>query len=166
MSTTVMPPAKKKDADVSVGMGQIALISPPTVGRAIVGSCIALTLYDARLRIGTMAHIVLAEQAGRPGTPGKFADTALPHMLDLLAKEGAPASRLNAKLAGGASMFQGGGPIRVGDANREAVKELLGRHKIRIAGEHVGGNKGRRITFEVETGTLKVEVVGEATVVL
>ncbi len=36
-----------------------------------------------------MAHIVLPESAGRDGAPGKFADTAVPHMLELLREQGA-----------------------------------------------------------------------------
>ena len=87
-------------------------------------------------------------------------------MIERLAERGAPASRLIAKLAGGASMFRGDGPIRVGATNREAVKGLLEERKIRIAGEHVGGSQGRRVTFEVERGTLTVEIAGEDPAVL
>ncbi len=113
-----------------------------------------------------MAHIVLAEKQNRPGSPGKFADTALPHMLELLEARGAVRGRLIAKLAGGSAMFSGTGPMQIGEANSRAVVRLLREAAIRIAGEDIGGSKGRRITFEPDTGRLTVEIVGQETVIL
>ncbi|HHM12946.1 MAG TPA: chemotaxis protein CheD [Planctomycetaceae bacterium] len=147
-------------------MGQIAVIAAPDVGRTVLGSCIGLVLYDPPSKIGAMAHIVLAEKQNRPGPPGKFADTAVPHMLELLAARGAARRRLIAKVAGGSAMFSGTGPIQIGEANYRSVMRLLKDEKIRIAGEDIGGPKGRRITFDAETGRLVVEIVGQDPLVL
>ncbi len=75
-----------------VGMGQIAAGGPPQKMRAVVGSCIALALYHPRLKRGVMAHIVLPDSAGRDGTPGKFADTAIPQDAGIAQGVGAPAT--------------------------------------------------------------------------
>lgn len=149
-----------------VGMGETVTIASPEVAHAVLGSCIGLALYDRKNKIGALAHIVLPSSNGRPGSPGKFADTAIPHMIELLKKEGAFTSKLSARVVGGANMFKTNGPMQVGTANAKAVRQVLSELKIAIVGEHVGGQKGRRISFDAVNGGLVVEVMGESPVVL
>ena len=144
-----------------VGMGQIAAGAAPERMKAVLGSCIGLAIYHRRLKTGAMAHIVLPDSAGRDGTPGKFADTAVPEMLKLLKELGTPAHGLTAKLTGGANMFAGSGPLQIGDANAEAVARTLKSAGIRVAGQDVGGTKGRRVTFDCTSGEMTVECAGQ-----
>ncbi len=164
MSTSLLEKTKKRAP--SVGMSQIAFLSGPDQAMAILGSCIGLAIYHPRLGVGALAHIVLSKSDGRNAPVGMFADTAIPHMIDQLKKERAGASGLIAKFTGGASMFDSSGPIQVGKSNAEVVRKILSDYHISIEGEHVGGTKGRRITLDVSTGELKIEVVGQPTVVL
>jgi chemotaxis protein CheD len=150
-----------KTAEMMVGMGQVAAGCPPQKMKAVVGSCIALALYHPRLKRGVMAHIVLPDSAGRNGAPGKFADTAVPRMLELLKDLNTSASCLTAKLAGAANMFGSSGPLQIGDANVEAVARALRTAGIRITAQDVGGNRGRRVTFECEGGAMMVESAGQ-----
>ena len=143
-----------------VGMGQIAAGRPPERMKAVLGSCIGLILYHPRLKTGVMAHIVLPDSAGRPGAPGKFADTAIPEMLRLLRELGAPAAGLSARFAGGANMFGSSGPLQIGDANVEAVLQALKSAGVRVVGQDVGGTKGRRVLFDCASGEMTVERAG------
>ena len=63
-------------------MGEIAVARDDGVLRTLLGSCLGLALYDRRLKVGGVAHIVLPESMGRLSNPGKFADTAVPAMID------------------------------------------------------------------------------------
>lgn len=144
-----------------VGMGQIAAGPAPQRMRAILGSCIGLALYHPRLKTGALAHIVLPDSAGRTGAPDKFADTAIPEMIRLLAKLGAPAQGLTAKLTGGGNMFSGSGPLQIGDANAVAVATALRSAGIRSGGRDIGGAKGRRVTFDCASGEMTVERAGQ-----
>ena len=157
MSTSATSNPSKK---ILVGMGQIAAARAPEQMRAILGSCIGLALYHARCKTAVMAHIVLPESAGRDGTPGKFADTAVPHMLGLLRERGVPIHGVTAKFAGGANMFQGSGPLQIGDANIEAVTAALNKAGIRVVGQDVGATRGRRIDFDCASGEMIVEYAG------
>lgn len=150
----------------TVGMGQVCVARAPDTLHSVLGSCMGVALYHPRLRIGALAHVVLPQSSGRPGTPGKFADTAVPYMLELLREEGALGGGLTAKLAGGASMFGSGGPMQVGTSNLEAVLQALAKAQIAVVGQHVGGIKGRRIRFDCETGELQVEIAGCSVAVL
>ena len=152
-----------KTADMTVGMGQIAAAAPPQKMKAVVGSCIALSLYHPRLKQGVMAHIVLPDAVGREDMSGKFANTAVPRMLELLKELNTPALGVTAKLAGGANMFGSSGPLQIGIANVEAVAQALRTAGVRIAAQDVGGNRGRRVTFECEGGTMIVESAGQPT---
>ena len=113
---TVSHPVK----EIVVDMGQIVVGQSPQRIRAIVGSCIGVVLYHPGRKTGVMSHIVLPDSAGRRGMPGKFVDTAVSRMIELLQESGASLRGATAKLAGGANMFGGTGPLQIGDANAEA----------------------------------------------
>ncbi|MEQ8787897.1 MAG: chemotaxis protein CheD [Pirellulaceae bacterium] len=128
---------------------------------SVLGSCVGVVLYHPRMRLAALAHVVLPDSVGRSGQPGKFADKAIPEMLRMLAAEGANASGLIAKIAGGANMFgTAAGPMQIGEGNAEAVKKLLRDHRLRLESEHLGGSKGRRVTFDCDTGMMTIEIVG------
>jgi chemotaxis protein CheD len=156
-TSTTSTPAK----DILVGMGQIAAGQAPQRMRAILGSCIGVALYHPGRKTGIMAHVVLPESAGRDAAPGKFADTAVPQMLAILREQGMPTYGLTAKLAGGANMFGGSGPLRIGDANAEAVVAELKKAGIRVAGQDVGGTRGRRVDFDCANGQMTVQCAGQ-----
>jgi len=144
-----------------VGLGQIAAGQAPKRMKAVLGSCIGLALYHPRLKTGALAHIVLPDSAGRTGPPGKFADTAVGHMIEMLRQLDTPVHGLTARLTGGANMFGGNGPIRIGEENIKAVTQSLRRASIRVVGQDVGGNCGRRIVFDCSSGQITVEKAGQ-----
>ena len=118
-------------------------------------------LYHPRTRHAVLAHIILPDSQGRPqSAPGKFADTAIPHMLKLLERAGVSTSGLVAKLAGGANMFGHNGPLQIGTANGAAVAEALAGAGIRVFAEDVGGSQGRRISLDCATGDIVIEIAG------
>ncbi len=147
--------------EILVGMGQIAAGEAPQRLKAILGSCVGVALYHPGRKVGVMAHVVLPESAGRDGAPGKFADTAVPRMLAVLREQGLPTYGLTAKFAGGANMFNGSGPLRIGDANAEAVTAALAKAGIRATGQDVGGAHGRRVEFDCASGAMTVQCAGQ-----
>jgi chemotaxis protein CheD len=156
-SSTVLDTSENK----MVGMGQIVLARPPTTLSAVLGSCIGVVLYHPRLRVGALGHVVLPDSKGRAASGAKFADQAVPAMVQELEKQGAHRAGMVAKMAGGASMFGTPGPMQVGLANAEAVTQALDALGIRLGAQDVGGIKGRRVCFDPATGRVVVEVVGQ-----
>lgn len=145
----------------AAGMSQIIFLARPQRARCVVGSCIAITLYHRRTGLGALAHIVLPDSRGATVAPGKFADTAVPHMTERLLQDGANTAGLVATISGGASMFGARGPMQIGEGNTKAVTEQLQRLGIPIVGKHVAGAKGRCITFDCETGEVIVAIMGQ-----
>jgi chemotaxis protein CheD len=153
--------AKATD-EVAVGMGQAIYACDPTRLTTILGSCVAVTLYSHRRRAGMLSHVVLPQAKGNSDYPGKFADTALPHMLSTLRSHGIGSTELSAKLVGGACMFGNGQFAQIGNANVQAVTQALEAAKIPIVGREVQGNSGRRMCFDLATGSISVTSVGHS----
>jgi chemotaxis protein CheD len=114
-----------------------------------LGSCVGIALYDSFTKVSGLAHIMLptSTNANEPNR-AKYANTAVPLLIELMEKKGANKRRLTAKLAGGAQMFTFAGQsdlMRIGPRNVEAVKEALQLYTIPIVAEDTGGNCGRTI---------------------
>lgn len=162
MSTAIETSSKP----ISVGMGELKVAESPGALASVLGSCIGVVIYHTRKKVAALAHVMLPEQAGREGPPGKFADTAVPAMLDELLKHQVPNAGLVAKISGGANMFGNSGPMQIGQANAEAVKEALLLKKIPLVGEDVGGAGGRRVKLDCETGLLTIACIGKEDITL
>jgi chemotaxis protein CheD len=96
----------------------------------------------------------------------KFADLAIPILVADMIKKGAKLRNMNAKIAGGASMFNFSDKsiiMDIGSRNGIAVKNALGILTIPIVSQDIGGNKGRTLIFDTETGVLSIRTVGMGT---
>ncbi|MFZ5831416.1 MAG: chemotaxis protein CheD [Planctomycetota bacterium] len=144
----------------AVGMAQINAAQKPARLTAVLGSCVGVMMYHPRLHLGVMGHIVLPDSQGRDAPPGKYADTAIPHMLQLLEQRGAKRVGLVTKIAGGACMFGTAGPLQIGEENVKAVLRALDAAGLAVACQDVAGSIGRRVTLCCDTGTVTVECVG------
>jgi len=66
----------------AIAMGALGVAQGDQVLRTLLGSCLGLALYDRRLKLGGLAHIVLPKApAGPCELPGKFVDTAVPALI-------------------------------------------------------------------------------------
>lgn len=144
---------------INVGVAQLKIGSNPQIFRTILGSCVGICVYERNKKIGGLAHILLPE-AIPDGNPEKYANTAIPMMIDLLLKQGCKKEFMSAKIAGGSSMFKfsQGNPLGlIGDRNIEAVKKALALKGVPILCEDMGGSLGRVIDFFLDDGHLRVK---------
>ena len=138
---------KPDEQTAMIGIGEYRVGSFPmmTIG---LGSCIGLTIYDESQKIGAMVHIMLPDSAGRKDRPGKYADTAIPLLVEELKAKGCKPRGLKAKMAGGACMFEYFGTnLNIGERNAERVRAVLKENNITLVKEDVGGKVGRSVTF-------------------
>ncbi|MFZ3576630.1 chemotaxis protein CheD [Virgibacillus sp. DJP39] len=151
---------------IKVGIADLKLVKAPDVVRTSgLGSCVGVVIYDLRKKIGGLAHVMLPDSAiGKKDNINiyKYADTAIDSLVNQLYSLGVQKKSLQAKLAGGSQMFQfatSSNMMRIGPRNVEAVEEKLSEHKIPIISSDVGGNCGRTIEFDPNSGKLKVRTV-------
>ena len=148
---------------VLVGISEMeAARAPGTLGALGLGSCVAVILHDPQARIGGLAHVLLpSPSVGRKNhdAPGRYAPTAVDELLRKMRDLGASPARVTARLVGGASMFTGlqpPGTIQMGERNVHAAREALHRHGIRLTGEVVGGDYGRSVELDLDSGRVRV----------
>lgn len=146
-------------ADLQVGQKQDVLI---TIG---LGSCVAILLYDAMVAVGGLAHVLLPSPAlsRRDTNPAKFPQSAVPRLLEMMARMGASPRRVTARLAGGSSMFAALSPpgtIQMGERNVVASRQVLHGLGIPLVGEAVGGDFGRTVRLFVGSGKVEVSSIG------
>jgi chemotaxis protein CheD len=158
--------AGRASSGPTVGIGQIVASADHGVVICALGlgSCIGLVLTDPQAGVAGMAHVMLpASLPGADGPPGKFADTAVPALIDQVTRLGALRVRLQAWMAGGAQMFggDGGAPmLNIGERNVRAVREALGAAGIRVRAADTGGVSGRSMHVAVARGAVTVRAVG------
>ncbi|TDX38566.1 chemotaxis protein CheD [Halanaerobium congolense] len=124
-----------------------------------LGSCIGVALYDDFTKIGGLAHVMLPKSKGKKKAEAKYADTAVPFLLEKMIEKGAKRRRLKAKIVGGAGMFKtegGQSVMQIGKKNIEAVKEVLKNQKIRIVGSDLAKDYGRSMYFHLTDGKVRV----------
>ncbi|WP_047151666.1 chemotaxis protein CheD [Aneurinibacillus tyrosinisolvens] len=152
---------------VKVGMADLNIAkSPDRIRTTGLGSCVGVVLFDSQKKIGGMAHVMLPESSLSKGTlnMAKYADTAIPKLIDDMEKAGANRRKLVAKLAGGAQMFSFSSTsdtMRIGPRNVEACKSALNEARIPILAEDTGGNCGRTIELDSNTGVLNIRTVNQ-----
>ena len=150
---------------VTIGISEMCLGKTDTLLITVgLGSCVGIALYDPVTKIGGLAHIMLPDSTAirthRRFTPGKFANTALPVLIDHMVEAGAVKRRIVSKIAGGAQMFSFS-RFDVGKRNVEAVKAKLKEFNIPLKGEDCLGSKGRTILFNCADGILIVKKIGQ-----
>jgi chemotaxis protein CheD len=133
-----------------------------------LGSCVGIALHDKETGLGGLAHIMLPDSSimNNPEKINrmKYADTAIVDLYNSMIKQGANPRGITAKLAGGANMFKvpEDSPIgKIGIRNVKRSKEVLGELNIPIVAEDVGKDFGRTLYFDLDTGTVRVQSLGQ-----
>jgi chemotaxis protein CheD len=153
------------DGPTNVRVADITVTQAPATLVALgLGSCVAIVVHDPVACVGGMAHVLLPSPP--PGhavlAPGRYAQSAIPLLVERVLAAGANRARLTARLAGGAAMFanlSAPGLIHMGDRNTLAAREALHGQNVRVIGEWVGGDFGRTISYDLATGVVRVSSV-------
>jgi len=150
--------------EIAVGMADLKVGQAPTTIATNLGSCIGVCLYSEGKKAGGLLHLMLPNSNGaNPATikEAKYADTGIPKLLRELKKSyGIEKSELTAKIFGGGKILKGMAH-NIGDDNEKAVREILKSLGIRIIAAKTGGEKGYRVSFELDSGKIKCQIFGE-----
>jgi len=137
--------------------GEVIAAAEPSLITTVLGSCVAVTLWDKERQIGGVNHFVLP----RGGDTTRYGDSAMAELLDGVVSLGAHLRSLEAKIFGGAAVLPVGGPGSVGAANVAFALGELSRRGIPVAGRRTGGERGRLLMFNTETGEAFVRWLAE-----
>ena len=150
----VMPTAgvKRNPDSIYLYPGKLHVSVTPVTISTILGSCVAIGLWDQQAGIGGMNHFMLPWGAERSA---KFANHSLPMLLSELEQLGARRNRLQACLLGGSVMAERD-HFQLGPRNLEVAWRFIDEHSIPVVHQDCGGDRGRKVQFNTADGTLNL----------
>lgn len=133
-----------------------------------IGTAVAVVIYDVQNKVGGVAHIVLPESslanAHHEQLPGKYANLAIPKLLELYHEAGGQKRSTVVRMVGGAQLFNfgggGGNILNIGARNATAIRASMSKLGFPIEKADTGGNKGKALRFVITTGQLYVRQIG------
>lgn len=140
---------------ISIGIGGYHASRSPSIIHTILGSCVAVCLFDPVARVGGMNHIFLPGEADPNSfnAPSRYSVNAMELLINKMMLLGAPKRRLVAKVFGGGNIIEdiskGNG---VGAKIAAFVTEFLGIEGIPVVSHDLGGTFGRKIYFHTDSG--------------
>jgi chemotaxis protein CheD len=139
--------------------GHLFISSSPTAVTTILGSCVAVSLWDPETRIGGLNHFLLPTWVGEGSSSPRFGNVAMHRLIDDLIAIGGSARRLQAKVFGGACVLKAFDDQRrhLGQDNVEVALEVLRERNIPVVAQAVGGRRGRKLIFHTDEGVAWVK---------
>jgi len=146
--------------DLTLLAGQLYVGTTASSVRTLLGSCVAISLWSARHRVGGLCHYLLPSRKHQQGEPldGRFAEEALHLMVSRLHRHGIRPSECEAHLYGGADTLPEGGNTRfnVGERNIEHGWQLIEHHGFQLVNVDVGDHVPRHVHMDLRTGEVTV----------
>ena len=145
---------------ISISIGGVHAAARPTLITTLLGSCIAVCLYDPMQGVGGMNHFMLPR--GDPGRNdgAQFGAHAMDLLIGATMKVGGDRRRFVAKVFGGASVLDlHDSVVDVARMNIDFIGAYLREEGIPVLNSDVGGRYPRQIRFHTGTGRAFVKRV-------
>jgi chemotaxis protein CheD len=133
--------------------GNLFVHREPHLITTVLGSCVAVCLWDPMLKFGGMNHYMLPLWNGDGLASPKYGSIAIPKLVERMMDMGSKKTNLKAKVFGGGEVLKiTQGVLNVGERNIVIARDMLKEAGIPIIGSDLGGLTGRKILFNTETG--------------
>ena len=140
--------------------GDLYTSRDPSQVITILGSCVAVCLWDRLTHVAGINHFMLPHDVGQQSGTLRYANFSISELLRRVGELGAERRRMEAKLFGGACVLSSNQNGRdLGSKNVEVARERLSQERIKIVAEDVGGNHGRKLVFRTWDGSALVKKV-------
>jgi chemotaxis receptor (MCP) glutamine deamidase CheD len=146
---------------VSIHIGDLCVSAHPTTVRTVLGSCVAVCLFDPVVRIGGMNHFLLPRGSRDGQGAARFGVHSMELLINAMMKLGADRERFVAKVFGAAHVLAGRVAGKsVSQDNSEFVQQFLKDEGIPVVGGRLGGTLPLSVRFETETGRAQAKTLG------
>lgn len=134
--------------------GQLYASGQASAVTTVLGSCVAICLWDPVVSVGGMNHYLLPFFAGAGQGSPRFGNVAVAQLVDRLLALGATRGRLQAKVFGGACVLEAfqARQGHLGEKNASVAFRLLEQLGIPVVSRDVGGRSGRKLIFHTDLG--------------
>jgi chemotaxis protein CheD len=125
----------------------------------ILGSCVAVCIWEPPSKIGGINHFLLPVHGGDGPVSARFGDLAIGALIERLLALGCRGRNLRAKIFGGACVLKAF-EVRenhLGQRNVAVAEECLRTAGIPLIDRDVGGKRGRKLIFQTDDGAAWVK---------
>ncbi len=158
---------------VNILPGEFYASDQPVMIRTLLGSCVAVCLYDTVKRVIGMNHFMLSNRRYAQNIPvvlseaGRYGIHAMELLINEMLKLGAKRPNLRAKAFGGGAIYLNS-EIKdnffcVGDVNNRFIREFLKNDGIPLVAEDLGGENARIIHFLYDDFSVHVKKINKTT---
>jgi chemotaxis protein CheD len=147
---------------ISVQPGQLCLARSPAILQTILGSCVSVVFWNARLGAGAVCHGVLPRcPRGASVADGhRYVDSSIRYLAEQFDALGAARREMEIRLFGGADVLpvaaaRAGKPT-IGALNCRRALEVLEEEGLKASASDLGGTRGRTVHFHTGTGVVLV----------
>ena len=145
--------------------GELHISREPALISTLLGSCVAVTLFNYKLKCGGMNHFMLPACPEGGTCSGKHGDYSTQMLIETMLSYDNSIKHIEACVFGGANVNDylafGKG---IGAKNIIAAGEILKRYNIKISKKAIGGTFGRKIYFNTDTGEFDIKKIQNSTV--
>lgn len=131
--------------------GELRVTDEPELISTILGSCVAVAIYDPVARVGGLNHFLLdSPPPGETPSP-RYGSYAIPALVEALIRMGGIPSNFRAKVYGGSNvLIELTDTLEIGSKNVRFALSKLEELGIPVLERDTGGSAGRRIVFSTE----------------
>lgn len=139
---------------------ELTAVKKPHRVTTILGSCVAVCLWDPEMQIGGINHFMLPLWNGQGLASPRYGNFATEKLINKMEDLGAHKANLKAKLFGGAEVIiHQSNRLRIGERNVEIARQILREQNIPIISQSAGGHLGRKILFFTDTGKVLLKYI-------
>ncbi|MCX5812301.1 MAG: chemotaxis protein CheD [Proteobacteria bacterium] len=135
--------------------GELYISDKPTIVSTILGSCIAVTIFNRRLKAGGICHAMLPRSSFTKGHHEfRYVDSSILYMLNKFETMGIRKDEMEIKLLGGADVIDrmNESMASIGQKNIEIALEVIRNENLQLKVSDIGGKLGRKVHFYTHTG--------------
>jgi len=159
---TEMIAEEKKLSVITLNPAELHVSTTPVIVRTVLGSCVAVTMFNRHRRIAAICHALLPHpNNNEPDTANyvenrRYVTCVIPEMVRTMRRHDILPQEIEVKVFGGSdTLGRSAGQESdhpVGRLNVKAVMEMLEAERLSLKTSDVGGTRGRKILFYTHTG--------------
>ncbi len=138
--------------------GELCVSKDPIIIATLLGSCVAVVLYNRKLKCAGMNHFMMTKPNDGDVPSGKHGNYSTKMIIKKMLSYDSNIKNIEASIFGGARMFDSG-HSEIGYKNIVMAESILKEYGIRIVHKNVSGNLGRKIFLNVATGEVEVRKI-------
>lgn len=138
--------------------GYIYFSEDPVKITTILGTCVAVCVYDQVTHFGGMNHFLLPV-IHDDNYSARYGDASMHKLISLFLQAGSKMHNLEAKLYGGAAHEGVTNAMEIASSNICTARQILQKYSIRITSISTGGYRGRKVVFNTELNRAYSQVI-------